>query len=108
MENNPTNEEILARVALCDGFIWDAGNLFKAWTGHKVLPDECHEAFTNWPRLAGVDEQHSGTEPRFFFYGRTNRGRHLMIVFTFRGNKIRVISPRDMSRKERTRYHEAN
>ena len=103
-----SEEEIFARIAACDGFEWDAGNLFKAWMGHRVLPDECHEAFANWPRLAGVDEMHSGKEPRFLFYGRTNRGRFLMIVFTFRGNKIRVISPRDMSKRERTRYNEAN
>ena len=57
-----TEDEIFAMIEACDGFEWDAGNLFKAWMGHKVLPDECHEAFANRPRLAGWDELHSGTE----------------------------------------------
>jgi len=102
-----TNDEILERIALCDGFIWDAGNLFKAWMGHKVLPHECHEAFENLARLTATDMKHSGDEERFFLYGQTAKGRLLSIVFTIRGNKIRVISPRDMSKRERTSCYAA-
>jgi len=102
-----TNDEILARIAQCDGFIWDAGNIFKAWMGHRVLPDECHEAFGNRARLTAVDMKHSDDEDRFFLYGQTAKGRLLTIVFTIRGNKIRVISPRDMNKRERTSYYAA-
>jgi uncharacterized DUF497 family protein len=45
-------------------------------------------------------------EPRYYVLGRTNDERHLFIVFTIRKNKIRVISARDMSRKERRIYRE--
>ena len=102
-----TNDEILARIAQCDGFIWDAGNIYKAWMSHRVLPDECHEAFENRARLTATDMKHSGEEERFFLYGQTAKGPLLSIVFTIRGNKIRVISPRDMSKRERTSYYAA-
>jgi len=38
--------------------------------------------------------------------GRTNDDRYLFVVFTIRNNKIRVISARDMNRKERRVYRE--
>jgi uncharacterized protein len=42
--------------------------------------------------------------------GRTDKGRRLHIAFTLRGagTRIRVISARDMSRKERARYAQDN
>ena len=88
-------------------FEWDSGNIFKAWMGHKVLPLECEEAFTNHPRFGENDPKHSEREARHFFYGRTDKGRLLTIVYTMRGGKIRVISPRDMSQRERARYDAA-
>jgi uncharacterized DUF497 family protein len=102
-----TQREIFSVLEACDGFEWDAGNLYKAWTSHKVLPDECHEAFSNRPRFAIADEKHSGKESRYILYGQTNRGRRLTIVCTVRRNKIRVISPRDMSKREKAAYDEA-
>ena len=45
-------------------------------------------------------------ELRFHALGVTNSGHHLHVTFTLRGEntKIRVISARDMHRKERSRY----
>jgi uncharacterized DUF497 family protein len=57
--------------------------------------------FFNLPLVAGEDEQHSQDETRFFVLGRTDAGRRLFVVGTLRGTLIRVISARDMSRKER-------
>jgi hypothetical protein len=51
-----------------------------------------------------ADVGHSRTEPRFFTLGRTDSGRHLAIVFTTRGPRVRVISARPMSRAERRVY----
>jgi uncharacterized DUF497 family protein len=53
------------------------------------------------------DATHSGSETRWAAWGRTFEGRELAIVFTLRSDRIRPISARDMSRKERQRYAEA-
>jgi len=50
------------------------------------------------------DDAHSATEERYYALGHTNRGRLLFIVFTIRRRKIRVISSRDMTKKEREVY----
>jgi uncharacterized DUF497 family protein len=80
--------DIFSLIEGCDGFEWDTGNLFKAWMGHKVLPHECHEAFANEPKLAGSDKAHSGSEPRFLFYGRTNQNRLLTMYSLYGGTKF--------------------
>jgi uncharacterized DUF497 family protein len=50
------------------------------------------------------DTGHSQQEERFYALGRTDRGRRLYAVFTLRGKMLRVITARDMSRKERRVY----
>ncbi len=95
--------DILSQV---EGFDWDKGNIEKNWDQHRVSYIECEEVFFNQPLLIQEDEIHSMAEPRYYGLGRTNDGRYLFIVFTVRKNKIRVISARDMSRKERRIYRE--
>jgi uncharacterized DUF497 family protein len=86
------------------GFDWDAGNESKNQAKHQVGKFEAEEVFFNAPLLVSADEKHSGEEPRSFVLGVTNGKRRLMVVFTSRGDRIRVISARDMSRKEREAY----
>lgn len=86
-------------------FEWDEDNSRKNWEKHRVAIPECEDVFFNDP-LIGTDSHHSRVESRYFAYGETDRKRCLFIVFTLRKGKIRVISARDMSRKERRRYHE--
>ena len=88
------------------GFDWDAGNRGKN-TKHRVSDDECEEVFFNLPLLLGPAETHSERENRYHVLGQTNAGRPLLIAFTKRGTYIRVISARDMTRKERRAYDEA-
>ena len=54
--------------------------------------------------LAFKDETYSQVESRYYALGQTNRNRELFIVFTVRDTQIRVISARDMSRRERRYY----
>ena len=54
--------------------------------------------------IAGHDEQQSEQETRFFALGHTDAGRRLFVVFTIRHDCIRVISARNMNRKERKVY----
>ena len=50
------------------------------------------------------DEKHSEIERRYYALGHTDGGRSLFVVFTIRGDLIRVISARDMNRRERRLY----
>lgn len=88
----------------CDGFEWDKYNSEKIWSKHQVAPMECEQIFFNVPLVAGQDERHPEKEARFYSLGRTDAGRALFAVFTVRAGKIRVISARDMNRKERIIY----
>lgn len=90
----------------CEGFNWDEGNFLKNWEKHKVDALECEQCFFNQPLFIAEDESHSESEPRFYCLGQTDQGRQLFIVVTIRKNLIRVISARDMNRKERKVYKE--
>ena len=88
------------------GFDWDDGNKQKNWEKHQVDFRECEEVFFNQPLLIKEDSKHSSQEKRFFVLGRSDIGRTLFLVFTLRNNKIRVISARDQSKKERKIYEQ--
>ncbi len=92
----------------CTGFEWDEGNKEKNWIKHGVRNGECEEVFFNQPLIVSYDKQHSQKEERFFALGHTNADRKLFIVFTIRNKKIRVISARDMNKKERKIYEQIN
>jgi uncharacterized DUF497 family protein len=94
-------DEFLAGL---EGFEWDAGNSDKNWRNHQVRQAEAEQVLLNRPVVFAADLKHSRTEARFFTLGRTDRGRHLAIVFTTRGTRVRVISTRPMSRAERRAY----
>lgn len=91
-------------VEECEGFDWDAGNSGKIWERHRVAPAECEELFFNRPLVVGQDKEHSAAEERIYALGQTDAGRLVFVAFTISGNLIRVISARDMSRKERRVY----
>ncbi|MBI5465544.1 BrnT family toxin [Candidatus Gottesmanbacteria bacterium] len=86
------------------GFDWDKGNIDKNWLKHKISGEEAEEIFYNEPLLIFEDLKHSEKEKRFVAYGITDQGRKLTEVFVIRKNKIRIISARDQSRKEKKIY----
>ena len=88
----------------CDVFDWDKGNLNKNWVKHRVSPFECERAFFNLPFLVFHDDAHSEIEKRYYALGRTERKRYLQLVFVIRKNRVRIISARDMNRKEKEAY----
>jgi uncharacterized protein len=89
------------------GFEWDEGNAPKVAARHAVSPGECEQVFFLEPLIVAVDAEHSVAEPRWRALGRTANERRLHLVFTVRGDRIRVIHARDMNRKERLRYEQA-
>jgi uncharacterized DUF497 family protein len=91
------------------GFDWDAGNARKSTEKHEVRQSEAEQVFFNQPLLAAPDHKHSQEEPRYHALGVTDDRRQLHITFTLRGagSLIRVISARDMHRKERKIYEQS-
>jgi hypothetical protein len=91
--------------ARVEGFDWDAGNARKN-ERHSVSQAEAEQVFFDLRLLVVADDRHSQTEPGFHGLGETLAGRALHVTFTLRmdGRKIRIISVRDMSRKERIYY----
>jgi uncharacterized DUF497 family protein len=90
-------------------FQCEAGNAHNSAEKHDVSQGEAERAFLNEPRVVAVDARHSAGEPRYHALGRTDGNRPLHVTFTLRenGTLIRIISARDMSRKERSRHAEA-
>ena len=91
------------------GFDWDAGNERKSEDKHVVGRFETEQVFFNQPLLILTDQKHSQNEERYHALGKTDNTRLLHIVFTLRSSDtlIRVISARDMHRKERKTYEKA-
>ena len=88
------------------GFQWDQGNIDKNLIKHKVENWECEQLFFNIPLLVIDDPKHSISEKRWAAFGKTDADRLLIVVFTKRGDLVRVISARDMNKKEREFYDE--
>ena len=88
-------------------FDWDDGNRLKN-RKHGVSQSEAEEVFFSRPLLL-VDSGNSEREPRYHALGETRAGRRLHITYTLRVEctLIRVISARDMHRKERAVYYQA-
>ena len=88
------------------GFEWDLGNARKSVDKHAVTQPEAEQLFFNAPLLVVAYPMHSAVESRMHALGRTDDGRRLHVTFTLRSDasRIRVISARDMSRKERAIY----
>jgi uncharacterized DUF497 family protein len=91
---------------LVEGFEWDEGNARKNADKHDVSQAEAEQVFFNDPLLLMDDLKHSQSETRVHAMGKTDAGRLLHVTFMLRhaGSRIRVISARDMSRKERAYY----
>jgi uncharacterized DUF497 family protein len=96
----------IEKLLQCRGFEWDQGNIEKNWAKHNVSPVECEQIFFNQPLIIIDDPKHSTHEERYAAFGRTDAGRLLAVIFIRRGELLRVISARDMNRKERNFYEE--
>jgi uncharacterized DUF497 family protein len=84
-------------------FDWDRHNLRKI-RAHRVSREEVEQALLNNP--VPIYEQESDEEIRYLYYGETNIGRMLGIVFTERGNKIRVVTAYDLDAGQKRDYLE--
>ncbi|WP_457562600.1 BrnT family toxin [Caminibacter pacificus] len=88
-------------------FDWDQWNIQKNEIKHGVARLEAESTFFDNELLIYNDLKHSTKkEKRYICFGLSIRNRILMIAFTIRSKKIRVISARPASKKERKIYEE--
>jgi uncharacterized DUF497 family protein len=79
-------------------FDWDAANTEHV-LAHEVQPDEAEQAIDDPGALAIAANVHAG-EQRFGVLGATESGRLLVVIYTWRGDRRRVVTayparPRD-------------
>lgn len=87
-------------------FEWDSGNSDKP-KKHGLTLEEVEEAFFDEQRIVFDDWRHSKTEKRLTILGKTKQERLLNITYTIRKDKIRVITARDINKKEVYLYEKA-
>jgi len=88
------------------GFQWDKGNIDKNLIKHNVENWECEQIFFNRPLLVLDNTRHSVSKKRWAAFGKTDTDRFLVVIFTKRDNLIRIISGREMNKRERGYYDE--
>ena len=88
-------------------FEWDYEKEKKNIQKHRVSFHEASTVFGDPFSWTFPDTDHSITEDRYLTFGSSSDGTLLIISHTDRGNKIRLISARKMTRLER-RYYEEN
>ncbi|OGG13545.1 hypothetical protein A2773_05950 [Candidatus Gottesmanbacteria bacterium RIFCSPHIGHO2_01_FULL_39_10] len=86
-------------------FEWDEGNISKN-KKHKVEDKEAEEVFLDEGKVIFKDKLHSQKEERFIILGKTKKDRLLYVAFSKREKKIRIISARDINKKEVSIYEE--
>jgi uncharacterized DUF497 family protein len=87
-------------------FEWDPGKAKINLDAHGISFDEASTVFGDTLSLVIYDPLLSVDEDRFILIGNSHRNRLLVIVHTERGGKIRIISARKATRKEREQYEE--
>ena len=90
------NVDVLKGVV---GFDWNEANI-EHIAEHDVTPDEAEEVFSDEKNVLDEDTEHSIIENRFLIIGKTEKDRLLYQILTRREDKIRVISSRDINKKE--------
>lgn len=89
-------------------FEWDAKKARSNAKKHGITFDEASTVFGDALSLTISDPVHSEAEVRFVTMGSSHRGKLVVVVYTERGDNIRIISARPASRRERKSYEETN
>ena len=71
---------------------------------HKITFDEAKSVFLDPLAVSGHDPDHSHDESRYMMFGTSSTGHLLAVVFTYRSDKIRLISARKATKRERKIY----
>ncbi len=87
-------------------FEWDPDKARRNIKIHGISFDEASTAFKDTLSLTIHDPLHSDEEERFILIGNSTRNHLLVVVHTDRGERIRIISARKATQKERKQYEE--
>jgi uncharacterized DUF497 family protein len=87
-------------------FEWDPKKAAKNLQKHRVSFKEAATVLGNSLSITYPNPDHSINEERFITIGESRQGRLLMIAHTERGNNIRILSARELTRQERQFYEE--
>jgi uncharacterized DUF497 family protein len=89
-------------------FEWDETKEMKNFRRHGIDFQEAITVFQDEFSLTFDDFTHSNDEERFIDIGRSAKGRILVVVYTERGNDIRIISCRKATTTEKIVYETQN
>lgn len=89
-------------------FEWDSAKAERNLKEHGVSFEEATTVFRDMLSITIADPDHSDSENRFIDLGMSYRGRLIVVCYTEREEKIRIISARPATRGERKNYEEAN
>jgi len=87
-------------------FEWDPKKAAKNLREHRVSFNEAATVFGDLLGTTAPDPDHSLAEDRYITVGMSNRRRLVMVAHTERGERIRIISARELTRAEREAYEE--
>ena len=87
-------------------FEWDPEKAARNLVKHGVSFQDAATVFGDPLAMTYYDPDHSETEDRYLTYGHSDSGRLLVVSHTDRDERIRIISARPMTRKERKQYEE--
>jgi uncharacterized DUF497 family protein len=87
-------------------FEWDSDKARDNEQKHGVSFLEASEVFDDDHSSTVHDPDHSATEARYLIFGASKQGKHLVVSYTERGERIRLISARAMTSRERRAYEE--
>jgi uncharacterized DUF497 family protein len=90
-----------------DAFEWDDTKASLNWRNHGVSFEAARDAFRDAFAIEWQDDRHGDAEDRFDLVGMVEN-RLLFVVYTTRGQRIRIISAREAEPRERRRYHNEN
>ena len=87
-------------------FEWDPAKAELNLNDHGVSFDEATSVFRDTLSITIADPDHSNSEYRFIDIGMSHRGQLLVVSYTERRDRIRIISARPPTRAERKSYEE--
>lgn len=87
-------------------FEWDPRKARENEASHGVTFEEAAEVFADDYSSTVPDPDHSQSEERFVIFGQSQRQRFLVVAFTERGGRIRIVTARQMTRRERRAYEQ--
>ena len=88
-------------------FEWDSAKAVQNLRKHKVTFNEAATVFGDFFSITVSDPDHSVGERRHITIGRSSQGRLLMVAHAGRGERVRIISARTLTRRERRTYETA-